>query len=344
MKFAVAALALVGSASALSPAATEFLLAERFETFKVTHSKTYESEEAEKAAMATFAKNVDLAAERNAKLIAVGAEPVHGITRFSDMTEDEFKFYLGVDATIKAPVMPVLEAENVGETTSGSFNWADEGMLTAVKDQAQCGSCWAFSATETIETAWAMAGNDLVEYAPQQMVSCSTKDAGCNGGMPSNAFEYVKATGGMCLDEDYPYTSGHGNTGTCKNPLPEIAGGTISKWGYGQSPCQGFSACVEDSDGLIANLKKYGPMSIAIDAAKWNTYRGGVMTSASCSSSPRKMDHAVQLVGYNLDAPTPYWIVRNSWATGWGEDGFIFLEMGTNTCGIANLAAQVQEI
>ena len=85
-----------------------------------------------------------------------------------------------------------------------------------------------------------------------------------------------------------------------------------------------------------------GPVAISVDASKWSDYTGGVMTSDSCSSSPRSMDHAVQLVGYNADADVPYWIVRNSWASSWGEDGFIYLKMGDNTCGTANLAAQVK--
>ena len=342
MKFTVAATAAaatMATTSALSTEASNYLLADRFEAFKKDHGKVYETEEEHAKRLKIFEENINEVAKKNA------LNNVHGITRFSDLTQDEFKFFLGVDHTIKPdPNAPILRADNVTVGASGSFNWNDEGKLTAVKDQAQCGSCWAFSATETIETAWAMAGNSLIELSPQDLVSCDKVDAGCNGGMPSNAFEFVKAQGGLPSDADYPYTSGQGDTGTCKSPLPAIAGGSISSWGYGQSPCQGFSACTEDTDGLIANLKQYGPMSIAIDASQWNSYTGGVMTSASCSNSPRKMDHAVQLVGYNADAAEPYWIVRNSWATRWGEDGFIRLAMGANTCGIANLAAQVTAV
>jgi C1A family cysteine protease len=343
MQYTVAATviaATLASTEALSTEGSNFLLQERFESFKKEHNKVYESEEEHAKRFAIFEDNVNEIAKKNA------VNNVHGITRFADLTQDEFKFYLGVDASMVKidPNIPVLKSDNVTVGASGSFNWSDEGKLTAVKDQAQCGSCWAFSATETIETAWAMAGNKLTEFSPQNLVSCDKVDAGCNGGLPSNAFEFVKSQGGMCTESDYPYTSQTGNTGTCKSPLPPLSGGTISSWGYGQSPCQGFSACTEDTDGLIANLKKYGPMSIAIDASQWNSYTGGVMTSASCSNSPRRMDHAVQLVGYNADATEPYWIVRNSWTTQWGESGFIKLKMGENTCGIANLAAQVTAV
>jgi hypothetical protein len=149
---------------------------------------------------------------------------------------------------------------------------------------------------------------------------------------------------GLALDSDYPYTSGTGTTGTCTSPLPALAGGTVGTWGYAQTACQGFTACTEDSAAIAATLQQYGPMSIAIDASTWNSYTGGVMEASSCSSSPRKMDHAVQLVGYNADAATPYWIVRNSWASNWGQEGFIYLAMGGNTCGIVNLAALIKSV
>merc|ERR1711871_99546 len=103
-------------------------------------------------------------------------------------------------------------------------------------------------------------------------------------------------------------------------------------------------ACSEDSYAIASALESNGPNSIAIDASAWSSYTGGVMTTSSCSSSPLRMDHAVQTVGYNADASTPYWIVRNSWGTGWGENGYIYLAMGDNTCGIANLGAQVTAV
>jgi C1A family cysteine protease len=338
------ALTLVAGAAALSEDATSMLLSDRFESFKIAHSKVYANAAEHSERLAIFEKNVEIAAQRNAEARKAGHAEVHGVTRFADMTEVEYSAFLGVDATQKAQDMPILAAKALNSTLTGSFNWGDSNMLTPVKDQQQCGSCWAFSATETIETAWARAGNPLTEFSPQQMVSCDKTDAGCNGGLPGNAFDYVHKSGGLASEADYPYTSGKGKTGTCTTPLPEIAGGSVGTWGYAQDKCQGFTPCVEDSAALAATLQQYGPMSIAIDASSWNSYRGGVLASSSCSNSPRKMDHAVQLVGYNADAETPYWIVRNSWNTGWGEDGFIWLAMGDNTCGIVNLAALVETV
>ena len=189
-----------------------------------------------------------------------------------------------------------------------------------------------------------VAGNTMTTFSPQQLVSCDSLDAGCNGGLPTQAFDYVMNAGGLARDVDYPYTSGKGATGTCDAPLPEASGGTVAAWAYTQPACQGFRACTEDSAAMASVLHEYGGISIAIDASSWNTYRGGVMTESSCSSSPRKMDHAVQVVGYDFDAEKPYWLVRNSWTDQWGEDGLIKLEMGKNTCGIANLAAYISKI
>mmetsp|Transcript_84331 Transcript_84331/g.239634 ORF Transcript_84331/g.239634 Transcript_84331/m.239634 type:complete len:271 (-) Transcript_84331:120-932(-) len=269
---------------------------------------------------------------------------VHGITRFADMSKEEFKSFLGVVPSMgPSDDIPVLEASMNVSALSGSFNWNDQGVLTPVKDQAQCGSCWAFSAVETIESAWIRAGNDMTVFSEQQVVACDTADNGCGGGLPTNAFDYVKSAGGLATEASYPYTSGTGDAGTCQSFT--TAGGTVSTYGYAVPQCSKvFGTCDEDSDALASALQSNGPVSVALDASEWSSYAGGVMTSSSCSSSSRKMDHAVQLVGYNADAETPYWIVRNSWSSSWGEDGFIYLKMGDNTCGLANLAAQVTAV
>jgi C1A family cysteine protease len=343
MKFTLAAATLAATASAMSEEASTMLAMTSFESFKTTHGKTYSEDEHDKR-FGIFQANLEKIAAKNAALAEAGEDQVHGITRFADLTEDEFQFFLGVDANIKAPKMEIFSGETVN-ATSGSYNLADDNLLTAVKDQEQCGSCWAFSATETIETAWIKAGNKMTEFSPQQIVSCDSKDAGCNGGLPTQAFDYVKGAGGMASSSAYPYTSGTGTTGTCDSAKESATvGGTVSSWAYAQDACQGFSACKEDTDAIAGVLKAHGGISIAIDASEWSSYTGGVMTSTSCSSSPRKMDHAVQLVGYNADADVPYWIVRNSWNTSWGNDGFIYLKMGENTCGIANLAAYIDSI
>ncbi|GMH81455.1 hypothetical protein TL16_g08935 [Triparma laevis f. inornata] len=314
---------------------------ERFESFKQNHGKVYADLHEELERLALFLMNLEKVAVLNAEL----EEAIHGITKFMDWTDEEFQTLLGYDSTGTAPTAPIINPDEGNRvlSVSGQFNWNDNGKLTPVKDQGACGSCWAFSATETIETAWAIHGNPLTVFAPQQLVSCDGTDGGCDGGMPSRAFEYIKNSGhGMCTESAYPYSNSafyHGKTGTCTSPLPSPhSAGALTGYGHANSLNSDGS---EDTETIMAILRQYGPMSIAIDASQWNSYTGGVMDWRSCSSSSNDMDHAVQLVGYNADASTPYWIVRNTWSTDWGYDGFIRLKMGENTCGIANLMAVV---
>merc|ERR1711988_532600 len=147
------------------------------------------------------------------------------------------------------------------------------------------------------------------------------------------------------MGQTYPYNSATkaGRATACDTSLEKevVSGTTPTGYTWATPPCTSFSCSSQDEDTLKSNLVSYGPISIACDASEWSSYTGGVMTSSSCSSSSYQLDHAIQLVGYNADASTPYWIVRNSWDTTWGEDGYIYLAMGSNTCGLANEAYMV---
>jgi C1A family cysteine protease len=220
------------------------------------------------------------------------------------------------------------------------LDWTEtSGAVSDVKDQAQCGSCWAFSATEGIESGvFQSTGSASPALSPQQIVSCDKTDGGCNGGDLPTAFDYVESAGGLDTEEDYPYTSKTGRSGSCKSSTPVV---TVTDYKYAVPPCQGGSCSSQDEDGLKAALATHGPLSICVNAESWNGYYGGVL-SGSCSGSYNKLDHCVQLVGYDSSASTPYWKVRNSWGTSWGENGFIRLPMGVNSCGVADEAMYVK--
>ena len=190
MKFAaVTLLTAVASASAsvnLRPA---------FEEFKVKHSKSYATAEEHASRFEVFVQNVHSFARMNAELKAAGKDEIHGVTKFSDLTLAEFRAkHLGAKAPAGAfPNLPVVTSfpkVTGGFNVTGAYNLADDGFLTAVKDQAQCGSCWAFAATEAIESSNAINGHKLVELSPQQIVSCQTADWGCSGGWPADAISY----------------------------------------------------------------------------------------------------------------------------------------------------------
>ena len=218
------------------------------------------------------------------------------------------------------------------------WDWFTEGACTPVKDQGQCGSCWAFSATEEIESMWIRSNHSKTVLSEQQIVSCDQTDAGCDGGDTITAYEYVQQAGGLETEADYPYTSGNsGANGQCKFSASKTVV-TVTNYSYAVPPCTG-SCNSQNEDLLATQLYSVGPVSICINASPWQDYTGGVM-STNCPGAANDLDHCVQLVGYDTTASPPYWIVRNQWGTSWGEEGYIRLEYDSgNVCGVADEAS-----
>jgi len=268
---------------------------------------------------------------------------VFGITKFADMFQDEFAATrLGYRrrASLR-PHAKVLELDGNLSAVS-SVDWRKKGAVTPVKDQGDCGSCWAFSATEEIESALFMKTGQLKQLSTQQVISCDKQDNGCDGGDTVTAYHYVKKAGGIDTASDYPDKSHTtGRTGKCSWDHKEAA--HVSGFTYATKPCNSGSCRKQNEKALAAAMAKYGPVSICVNAggSGWQLYTGGVY-SHRCSASAQDLDHCVQLVGFDSTAPEPYWIVRNSWATTWGEDGFMRLAMGKNLCGVADEATIVQ--
>lgn len=265
---------------------------------------------------------------------------VHGITKFMDLTPAEFKkYHLGYKRDeINRVGLPLLIPSN--ETAPTSFDWRKKGAITEVKDQGDCGSCWAFSAVEEVESTWFLNGNSLTNFSPQQVVSCDKVDQGCDGGDTLTAYKYIEKTGGLTSKMDYPYKSGrNGKTGKCIKKDVKIVGGRVKSMEYATKPCNKGACRKQDEKTLQKNLAQKAPVSICVNAEKWQTYKRGVLSSRGCGShSSKSLDHCVQLVGYGSSAKEGYWIVRNSWNTDWGVKGYIYLQMGQNACGVANEA------
>jgi len=235
-----------------------------------------------------------------------------------------------------APLPPAAAA------APAAVDWREKGAVTPVKDQGQCGSCWAFSATEQIESQWILAGHPMTKFSPQQIVSCDKKDDGCNGGDTLTAYKYVMKAGGMASSASYPYASGDsGKSKKCHKF--EVSGGTITGSTYATKPCTVGGCKHQNEAALQAHLASTAPVSICVNAGKWQHYTKGVMSHKQCGKSTAdSLDHCVQLVGYQKSAGKGgYYLVRNSWNTDWGVEGYIHLAMGSNTCGIANEATFV---
>jgi cathepsin F len=296
------------------------------------HSKQYATVQEDRTRYQNFQNSIQRIAKLNDRAQKSGSTARYALNKFSDLSPDEFRgFYhkdpVKVDTSV--PRTNVMKLESAAPPPN-KFDWRPLGAVTAVKNQEQCGSCWAFSTTENIESVWMLkhgvTNSSMKPLSPQQIVDCDNSDGGCNGGNPPTAYEYVISAGGMEDNADYPYKAVNQN---CQFNAAKVVA-KIASWQY---------ACSYwEESTLQSNLYNHAPPSICVDAANWQDYQGGVMTGWECAWV-NMLDHCVQAVGYDLTASTPFWIVRNSWGTGWGENGYIRLEYGVNACGLTNEAS-----
>lgn len=287
--------------------------------FKHKFNKNYDEQEDSKRFL-IFLENLLIIDKRNSADI----NRVHGVTKFSDMSQDEFEknYNQAIQPNLRSNTKNVNSDIKSAATTF--IDWTGV-YTTPVKDQGYCGSCWAFSATEQLESdAMRVLGIEYI-LSPEQTTQCTRGAFGCGGGWTETAYAYIKGVPGLVCDSDYPYTSYMGRTGTCDVDLTKAVIGLT-----GFTTIGGVSA--KEVETNMANyMLSTGPLSVCLDASSWNSYVGGIMTV--CGQS---VDHCVQAVGVDTSSTNGYWKVRNSWGTSWGEDGFIRLAYGQNTCDITN--------
>jgi len=290
-----------------------------FAKWTASNSKSYTTEEYQYR-LAVFASNIDLIDQLNE-----GNGATFALNEFADMSPQEFRRKYNGYVPVPKTDLPLLDLPNVA--APDTYSWLTEGKVTAVKNQEQCGSCWAFSATENIESVWMIAKNltasDMKPLAPQQIVDCDRRDGGCNGGDTKTAFEYVIQAKGQDTEASYPYKAVNQ---ACHFIAADVEA-TITSYKSATTTL--------NEDQMKTATATVSPLSICVDAAQWQFYKSGIMTPSQCGTS---LDHCVQIVGYDTSAATPYWNVRNSWGASWGEKGFIRLEYGHNTCGCAKEA------
>lgn len=250
------------------------------------------------------------------------------LNEFADMSWEEFQHQkLGAD-------------QNCSATTKGNHkltdallppvkDWRDEGIVSPVKDQGSCGSCWTFSTTGALEAAYKQAFGKDISLSEQQLVDCAGafNNFGCHGGLPSQAFEYIKYNGGLEPEGAYPYT---GKDGVCKFSSENTAVKVLDS----------VNITLGAEDELKHAVALVRPVSIAFQVIhEFRLYKEGVFTSDHCGNTPMDVNHAVLAVGYGVENGIPYWLIKNSWGADWGDHGYFKMEMGKNMCGIATCAS-----
>jgi cathepsin L len=248
-----------------------------------------------------------------------------GMNEMGDMTHAEFKAtklgYKAIDNAYARSKNSAGPHQQVKSAPS-AVDWRAKGAVTPIKNQQQCGSCWAFSTTGSTEGAAKIQAGQLISLSEQQLVDCSQNQGnqGCEGGLMDQAFQYIISNGGINTEQAYPYTA---MDGTCNTTAQAVHAVSIT----------GYTDVTSGDEDALAAAVAIGPVSVAIEAdqACFQFYTSGILNDPSCGTN---LDHGVLAVGYNKAGSTPYWIVKNSWGTSWGMNGYIEMALGVNQCGI----------
>jgi len=294
--------------------------------YKTTYGKLYSSTAEEHTRYHNFKYHYDFVNswDADAKGFSVA------INAFADLSLSEFvSLYNGMNVTrtydesvhlLKGPTSPIQ-----GYTV----DWVSKGAVTPIKNQGQCGSCWSFSTTGSVEGAHFLSTNKLVSLSEQNLVDCSTPEGndGCNGGLMDDAFKYIIQNHGIDTEQSYPYSATGPNS--CRFKAADV-GATITS----------YTDVAAGNEAALADAVNKQPVSVAIDAGhtSFQMYSSGVYYEPACSAS--QLDHGVLAVGYRTDGSSDFWYVKNSWGTSWGMQGYIWMSRNrNNNCGIATMAS-----
>eukprot|EP00605_Chrysophyceae_sp_TOSAG23-4_P000013 GSChrysophyteH1.ASY1.ANO1.13.1 assembled CDS len=264
------------------------------------------------------------------------------LNAFGDLTPKEFseRILMKTENIGKNPILHNVKKVSPMKDQPESFDWKNTGAVTPVQDQGFVGTCWAFSTTANIEGQYYMSNNSTLKLSEEYLVDCDgTADydlnhADCSvfGGWPYLAYQFVMESGGMPTEEAYPYCAGTGDCYPCMQGPEKLCGPPpyyLKDW----------RSVSDDEQEILTDLVATGPLSVLLDAQGLQYYKGGIWNGKSSARSyggcsKTSLDHAVLLTGYGSESDTPYWSVKNSWGTKWGEEGYFRIVRGEGKCGI----------
>ncbi|KAH0453777.1 hypothetical protein IEQ34_018101 [Dendrobium chrysotoxum] len=288
--------------------------ATRFALFAKRYGRSYDSVHELRRRFGIFKENFEQIKATNRKGLSYSL----AVNHFADLTWEEFRAsWLGASQNCSAALKPnhILNKKKLPKEK----DWRKDGIVSPVKNQGNCGSCWAFSATGAIEAAYTQLTGKAISLSEQQLIDCSLKynNFGCAGGYPSQAFQYIKDNGGIEAEKTYPYLAADGKCRFKKENV-RVKG---------------------DEDELKHAVGNVRPVTVGMEVVPdFRFYKKGVFSSDTCSSSPDDLNHAVLVIGYGVEEGIPYWLIKNSWGKRWGDNGFFKIELGKNMCGVATCA------
>ncbi|KAK7331028.1 hypothetical protein VNO77_25237 [Canavalia gladiata] len=299
-----------------------------YDEWLVKHQKVYNGLGEKDKRFQVFKDNLGFIEDHNAQNHTFKL----GLNKFADITNEEYRaIYLGSKTDFKRRLMKTKitghrYAYNAGDRLPVHVDWRLKGAVAPIKDQGGCGSCWAFSTVAAVEAINKIVTGKLVSLSEQELVDCDTTyNEGCNGGLMDYAFQFIIRNGGIDTDQDYPY---QGVDAICD---PTKKNAKVVK-------IDGYENVPPYNENALKKAVAHQPVSVAIEASgrALQLYQSGVFTGR-CGTS---LDHGVVVVGYGSENGMDYWLVRNSWGTGWGEDGYFKVERNVRNssagkCGIA---------
>ncbi|KAI9120095.1 hypothetical protein K1719_009064 [Acacia pycnantha] len=306
----------------------EASMQERHEQWMIQHGRVYKDIQEKEKRFNIFKQNVEYIEGFNRD----GTKPYKlGLNQFADLTNEEFttsrnRFKGHMCSSITRT--PSFKYENVSGVPS-SVDWRQQGAVTPIKNQGECGCCWAFSAVAATEGITKLSTGKLISLSEQELVDCDTGvDQGCEGGLMDDAFKFIIKNNGINSEADYPYK---GVDGSCN----------ANEEGNHVASIKGYEDVPANSEQALQKAVVNQPVSVAIDASgsDFQFYKSGIFTG-SCGT---ELDHGVTAVGYGVNDSSEYWLVKNSWGTEWGEEGYIRMQRNVDAqeglCGIAMQAS-----